>query len=233
MDPKYKQIAEAMKQKILSHIYEEKLPTEDQLMVEFQASRNTIRNAVQVLVEQAYLYRVHGSGIYIRPTPENDIFNMNKLRSTKDYFLNRQVKNKVLSLEVIQANEQQAELFKTEKGALLYAVQRLRYIDGLPYFIEKSLYNKQIVPYLGQDILEKSIYEYMEQDLKLTLGFADRYFQVDRLTKEQAALLDLKPGDPALLIHEQAYLNNGILFNSSEICHHYKYSHFFATARND
>ncbi len=65
---KYLHIANTLRQDIQSGLLppESKLDTEDILMEQYQAGRNTIRHAVALLEEEGLLVRRQGSGTYIR-----------------------------------------------------------------------------------------------------------------------------------------------------------------------
>lgn len=61
----YHQIAEKLLQAIQSGEYKTKLPTEQELMKQFNVSRNTIRRAIDVVYQHGLLRRIQGSGYYI------------------------------------------------------------------------------------------------------------------------------------------------------------------------
>lgn len=79
---KYEQIADNLRELILNETYTvgEKIPTEDELSLQFQVGRQTVRNAVKLLEESGYLKKVQGSGTYVqkravdteRPVPHTD-----------------------------------------------------------------------------------------------------------------------------------------------------------------
>jgi GntR family transcriptional regulator of bglA len=58
MGVKYRMVVEQMEKEILDGKYtlNTKLPTEEELMKKFDVSRNTIRKAINILVEQGYIY---------------------------------------------------------------------------------------------------------------------------------------------------------------------------------
>ena len=58
----YHDIAEQLIQDILAGKYPVKLPTEQVLMNRYQASRNTIRKALDVIFAHGLVRRVQGSG---------------------------------------------------------------------------------------------------------------------------------------------------------------------------
>lgn len=63
---KYMQLSERLKEEILTYRTPgRKLPTEDELAEHFAMSRNTVRQAVQLLVDQGFLVKIQGSGTFV------------------------------------------------------------------------------------------------------------------------------------------------------------------------
>ena len=67
MSAKYEIVENGVKEKILSGVYPigEKLPTETELMKEFNVSRYTIRRAIGNLENEDFVYRIQGGGMYV------------------------------------------------------------------------------------------------------------------------------------------------------------------------
>ena len=66
MIAKYKQIAEKIKDHINSdELVGKKLPTERELANIYNVSRQTIREALDLLIKEHYIYKIQGSGIYV------------------------------------------------------------------------------------------------------------------------------------------------------------------------
>ncbi len=67
MPPKYKIIADKLKNDIINDVYNDKmmLPTEQELCNKFEASRQTIRQALSILVSDGLIERKQGSGSHI------------------------------------------------------------------------------------------------------------------------------------------------------------------------
>jgi DNA-binding GntR family transcriptional regulator len=65
--PLYRQIAGDLRRKIESGELGQRtqLPTEDQLMVSYHASRNTVRNALKELTTRGLVYTLHGKGTFV------------------------------------------------------------------------------------------------------------------------------------------------------------------------
>ena len=119
-------------------------------------------------------------------------------------------------------------LLECDKGDKVYMVKRIRYVDGTYHVLMKNLTMiKSIVPFLSREIVETSIYEYLESAFNITTSFQDRYLNVTTLNEEFAQLLELNVNDPALVLDNQCYLSSGIIFNYSKIIYHYKNTQFY------
>ena len=207
-----------------------KLPTEDEMIEYYQVSRNTIRSALKMLTSQGIIYSRQGSGFYIRQRNNDNSIPITGTNGLTHDFPNSAFSNQVIAVELLSADEQLAKKMLCEIGDLIYFCKRLRIIDDKKFALELSYYNKKIVPYLGKEIAEKSIYSYLQNDLKLKFGFADKHICAIKLDEQQADLLDLNPGDPGLVISDTVYLENGLLFNVSQVIYNYKYANFYAAS---
>ncbi len=83
---------------------------------------------------------------------------------------------------------------------------------GQPIVIEESFFNKDIIPIINKEIANGSIYEYIVEDLKLNIGFADKIISCEKLNDDDAGLLDLQPGDPTLIVESTVFLKAGSRF---------------------
>ena len=229
---KYESIANQIADRINNNEFSEthKIPTEDQLVEEYKVSKNTIRSAIKVLMKAGLIFPVQGSGMFIRETRKyNTVFLSGTRVITKDHPGNHLI-NKCLSLEIIHADDNLAQIMQCEIGTPIYYIERLRIVDDAPYAIEYTYYNKDIIPYINKEIVESSIYGYIKNDLHISFGFADKYISSRKLTEKESQLLKLEVGDPAIIIEDNVYLSNGTLFNSSNVVYNYKLAHFFMTA---
>jgi GntR family transcriptional regulator of bglA len=223
MKTKYEMIVSILEKEILEEKYNcaKKLPTEEELIKRFNVSKNTIRKAIDILVSKGYIYRVQGSGIFLREFSKLGcvkIRDMNGL--TKQYF-NEKIESKVLKFSLINADEKLASKMKCEVNTKVYYIKRLRYLNGEAIEIEESYYNKNIIPYLNEEICTKSIFNYITNDLKLKIGFADRILSCEKLTEEEAQFLNLKKDDPTLVLTNTIFLSNGEVFDVSVEKHNY------------
>ncbi|PEI65761.1 GntR family transcriptional regulator [Bacillus wiedmannii] len=224
MSTKYKQIADVLEQNIRDGLFNEtkKLPTEEALMNRFEVSRNTIRKVISQLVNRGYIFQVQGSGMFLRETSVTDYINLGSLRGLTKNLVSQNVETQVLELEVIDADEDIAKRMQCEAGTRIYFLKRLRIVDGKPFSIEVSYFKKDIIPYLNKEIALSSVYSYFIEDLRLNIGFADKVISCEKVNKENAQLLELNEGDPALLIENTVCLVNGTIFELSQSMFHYE-----------
>ncbi len=122
MSAKYRVILEELENDIISGKYNEvkKLPTEEDLMKQYQVSRTTIRKAISVLVSRGYVYQIQGSGIFLRESALKGYLSLESLKGlTRDY-PNKKIVSKVIELKLIQANEKIASQMKCDVNSLVF-----------------------------------------------------------------------------------------------------------------
>lgn len=224
MAVKYKEIADRLERDIQDGKFDtlRKLPTEDELIKQFEVSRNTIRKAITQLVNRGYIYQVQGSGMFLREPSVADYINLGSLRGLTQDLNSKTIETQILELHVIEADEGLAAQMRCEVGTRLYYIKRLRIVDHEPFSIEVSYFKKDIVPYLNEDIASSSIYNYLIDDLKLSIGFADKVINCDKIDEASAELLHIHPQDPALIIENTVHLTNGVIFECSQSIFHYQ-----------
>jgi GntR family transcriptional regulator of bglA len=221
---KYKEIADRLEKEIRDGKFDQtkKLPTEEELIKEFEVSRNTIRKAVTQLVNRGYIYQVQGSGMFLREESGTDYINLGSLRGLTKDLKSKKVETKILALHVVQADELTAKGLRCELETKLYYVKRLRIVDEEPFSIEISYFKKDVVPYLNEEIASNSIYSYLIDDLELNIGFADKVINCEKIDEESAKLLHIHPLDPALIIENTVCLTNGTIFEWSKSIFHFQ-----------
>lgn len=224
MTAKYKTIVKDIEDELQSGKYDNnrKLPTEEELMTKYDVSRTTIRKSIGVLVSKGYVYQVQGSGVFVRESALHDYLSLENLKGLTRDFPNKDIKSKLIKLEIVESDRELSEKMKCDIGTNLYFVERVRYVNNEPFVIEHSYFNKDIIPYINKEIADKSIYSYILNDLKLSIGFADKVIYADKLSLESAEILGLNENDPALIIENTVFLSNGQIFEVSKVIHNYK-----------
>ncbi len=226
---KYQQIAN----KIQKHIYDNelpegtKLPTVENLALNFNVSKSTIVKALDCLVSNGVVFQVQGSGIFVRRRNKAGYINLNLTTGFTTTLKDSKITSKVLDFKLINPSKDIAQLLECSTNDFAYFIKRIRYIDGEIMCLEESYYKQSIVPYLTKEIVDNSIFEYLKIALNLNLGFSDRYLHIDKLDKDFANILKLNTGDPTLKVYEHIYLSSGLIFNYSILTYNYKHAQFY------
>lgn len=226
---KYQKIANEIENNIYSNDLPQgtKLPTVENFASDYKVSKSTIVKAIESLVSKGIIYQLQGSGIFVRRRNRAGYIDLNVTEGFTSGLKEFSITSKVLDFNLINADEEIAELIEANVNDDIYLVKRLRYIDGEIMCYEESYYKKSVVPYLTKEIATGSIFEYLQTALNLNLGFSDRYLNIEKLDNTLADLLNLVPGDPSMVVSEQIYLSSGICFNFSKLVYNYKNTKFF------
>ena len=196
----------------------DKLPSVTQLKERYQVSKSTIIKALGLLEQDGLIYQAQGSGIYVRNIADANRINVFKTNGFSKSLGEHRMTSKVL-------------VFKEMATPPKSVQDELRFVDDDVLCIEYSYYHKEIVKYLNDDIAKGSIFDYLESNMKLRIGFSDIFFNVDKLTSSEASLLQLSTGEPCLRYHQTFYTMTGKPFDSSDIVFHYRHAQFYIPSK--
>lgn len=226
---KYELIAERIEALIENGQYEagDKLPSVEILRADFNVSKSTIINALKNLEKEGLIYQARGSGIYVRNPKRDGFLNLFTADGFSDDLKGHEVTSKVLKVTEIKPEEYIKNQLKLKDNESVYYVERIRYVDSKVFCIETSYFSKNVVLYMNEEIANGSIFDYIENNLKVKVGFTDIYFKIEKLSQENAQHLELKEGDPSLEYEQIFYTSTGIPFDYSKIIFHYENSQFY------
>ncbi|WP_128894384.1 GntR family transcriptional regulator [Longirhabdus pacifica] len=212
--PLYYQIEEHIKTLILSEELKagDTLPSERELAERFQTSRMTVRQAIGNLVNNNYLYREKGRGTFVSHRKFEQ--NLQSLTSFSEDMKSRGLKpgNKLLHFQISPVADDLKEPLALEEGELVYTVKRIRLADDEPLALETGYIPVKLIPNLSQEILQKSLYRYVEEQLNYTLGYAHQTVEAAIVSKDEYEQLKIKKHDPVLLIYRKTFLEDGTPF---------------------
>lgn len=213
----YQDLLNKMKSgEIKAHSY---LPSESELMKQYEASRDTVRKALNLLLQDGYIQKKKGKGSLV--LVQNKIaFPVSGLTSFKELAatMHGTVRTIVHCFEKIEPSEHiQQELYMTQGD--IYHIERIREIDGEKIILDADYINANIIPGLTDKIAADSIYEYIENELKLKVAFARKEITINPASQHERELLDMKEHDLLVCIKTYAYLEDATLFQYTESKH--------------
>ena len=97
-------------------------------------------------------------------------------------------------------------------GTELYYIQRLHFLDDKPLIINHNYFLKSAVPGLCPEIAEKSIYQYLEETLHMTIVNSKRVMTVEKITQIDEKYLEMNVNDYncVAVISSQTYNSDGL-----------------------
>lgn len=221
---KYKEISEYIRKGILDGKYNpnEQLPLEKEMCEQYNASRITIKKAVDELVAEGLVVKRRGAGTFVKAFDNADVegFSMSKQfsgfsESNKD----KKVESKIIKFEVIHPTEEIADKLKMTCDDFVYYIIRVRYADGKAKVIEYTYMPIGVIPGIKNDILHKSIYSYIENTLHLKIKSAHKTIRAIEATEQEKEYLQMDTNIPILEVEQIGFLDNGQPFEYS-IAHH-------------
>ena len=232
---KYEEIYRDLKQKIErgAYPYGELLPSENAFLATYGCSRNTVRRALAGLAELGYVQPIHGKGVRVLYRPaERTAFTVGGIESFKETARRNHLhaETRVVRFLVESVDEALARQTGFAPGVLVYDIMRVRYLDGRPMILDLNYFRTDLVPRLTAEIAEDSIYEYLENTLKMQIATSKRRVTVERMTAQDKAYLDLGSYDCLAVISGQTYNADGVLFEYTQSRHHPDYFCFEDTA---
>ncbi len=208
--PRYYQLANILRERIsrgeLAAL--QPIPSERQLEKVFSVSRTTIRQAIELLIRQGFLYREHGKGTFVSPQKLQK--GISELTSFTEDMRRRGIApgQKILEIGYVPPPEEVRSRLElpadTEK---VLRIERLRLGDGVPMGLQTSFY---VLPE-GQTITRSeledygSIYRILQERFHLIPTEADETLEVALATPREAFLLQIEPGSPLLLSERTTY----------------------------
>jgi GntR family transcriptional regulator len=206
--PYYQQLYEILRAKITKSEWKpgEMIPPESELIAQYQVSRSTVRQVLDMLVNEGLIYRQRGRGSFVaHPTLEQS---MTRIVSFTQDMRQREFTpgTKVLSASVIPAEEYIAEKLQVPPGEQLACVRRLRLADGEPMSIEESyLVHRYCQDVLQHDYAKQPLRETLEGKFDIRIISARQVIQAILATKDLAELLKIKPKAALLFIERVSY----------------------------
>ena len=232
---KFEQIYKDLKEKIESgdYAYQDLLPSENTMVSIYNCSRNTIRRALSKLTEQGYVQPLHGKGVRVIYQPiDQEAFTIGGIESFKESAIrnHRKRHTEVLQFAEITADERLAAKTGFPIGSELYYLQRVRFLDGIALILDINMFLKSLVPNLTKEIAENSIYEYIENDLGMSIVTSKRKITVERATQIDEKYLQLNDYNCLAVVTGQTFNADGIMFEYTQSRHRPDYFCFLDTA---
>ncbi|NDJ77115.1 MAG: GntR family transcriptional regulator [Chloroflexi bacterium] len=211
--PFYYQLYEILRGKIVRGEWEpgDMLPTETDLLEQYEVSRSTVRQALDMLVSEGQITRQRGRGSFVaHPTVEQGL---SRIISFTEDMRQRGMEphTEVLSKELVPATAEIATRLKIEAGEELARLERLRLADDEPLSIEEAYLVHKLCPgVLDQDYALYPLRETLSQKYGIRLVYARQNIRAITASKKMANALGIKFAAPLLYIERISFSDKDI-----------------------
>lgn len=174
------------------------IPSERDLMGRYGVSRATVRRAIDGLVADGLLQRIHGLGTFaVRPRVETDLH----LASFTQDMRRRGFtpSTRVLAAERERPPHAAVKALELGPDETAWRVRRLRYADGISMAHEVGWYAAELLPNLDQHDLSGSLYELFGREYHLRINSARQILWSESADEELANTLGAPLYTPLLV----------------------------------
>lgn len=209
------------------------MPSENDLTKVYDCSRSTVRRAIAELIQRGYVQVRQGSRIRVIYEPvERNVFKIGGIESFKEAAARNgfSYETKVLVLEKVIADENISAYTGFKIGDELFDVRRVRYIENKALILDKNYFLTSVVKNLTEEIAKQSIYEYLENTLKVKIMTSKRKMTTELATSEDQKYLELADYNCLAIVSGRVFNDAGIQFEYTESRHRPDYFCFEDTA---
>lgn len=198
------------------YAYRDLLPTENELTTEFSCSRNTLRRALSMLADEAFVQPIHGKGVRViwREETHNVTGVLEGIESFGEYAARNGLvpSTHVELVETVTCDKALAVRSGFEIGDLLKHVVRVRSLNGRACQIDRGYFLESVAPGITGEVAGNSIYRHLEQEVGVKILTSRRAVTVELADEEDRDRLDLGPYGCVAVIEGRSFNSDGIMF---------------------
>ncbi len=211
--PYYIQLMDLLKDQIQNKKWApgEQIPGEQELCDLYGVSRTVVRQALRELELSGVITRRKGKGTFIAEPKINEGL-IQKLTGFYQDMVERGLKpvTRVLHQRIAPANEKVAEFLDIPLGTLVVDMQRLRFINDEPIVVVTTYIPLDVYPPLATvDLTNRSLYDFLEKEGGIFITRGRRYIEAVLANENEAALLEVEPGAPLMMLDSVSYTESG------------------------
>jgi GntR family transcriptional regulator len=189
---KHRQIIEALTKEMQESRLKpyDRLPSEKELCEQWQASRSTVRKAMDQLADRGKIFRVPGKGSFVSFLKISHTTSQILSFTEKMKAQGLDVVTKLLIKEIIEPNEEVAAALKLTSGERVLKIQRLRIVKDEPLALQTAFMPSNLCGKLMTADLESDSLNYLlREQCNIQLSRSDVVIEAPILTPKERQLL--------------------------------------------
>ncbi|MFF0310010.1 GntR family transcriptional regulator [Streptosporangium sp. NPDC004379] len=204
-----RQVADLLRREIVHGGYGERLPLETALAREFGASRNTVREALDLLREEGLIERCPGVGTTV--AAEKYPHGLHRLLGLAETLHEHgRVSNEVRTMGLIEPPAAVGRRLGLAAGEPVVYLERLRRLNGLPLSLDLTYLVRDVgEPLFDADLERNDVFVLLERIAGQPLGEAELTVEAVNADAHTAAVLDAPRGAALLMVERLTHLADG------------------------
>ncbi|HEY8479039.1 MAG TPA: GntR family transcriptional regulator [Spirillospora sp.] len=205
-----RQVADVLRRQVLYGEFRSgELPPESDLVREFGASRNAIREALDLLRAEGLIERCPGVGTFV--VAEKYPHGLERLLGLAETLREHgEVENEVCTTGLITPSREVASRLRRPRGEPVVYIERIRRINGLPLSLDLTYIARDLgEPLLAEDLARNDIFVLLERIAGQRLGTAEVTIEAVNADPHSAAILDAPRGAALLMLERLTRLADG------------------------
>ncbi len=215
--PLYIKLADSLRERIFEEKYQvgDLLPTEELLQREFDSSRTTVRNAIDVLEKEGYVKKYQGRGTEICSVhPKQDLNYLSSISDTLSKMYGN-VTTGALTINRYRPSVEIQKQFEIGETDEIYSIIRTKIVQGRTIaYLKNNLLAKRLPDLEDQQksIQEVGLYRTIEGVYDIKLDHAIENISVYMSGPLDSEIFDVHSPIPLYCSKRKTYLANGTLF---------------------
>lgn len=203
--PLYVQLEQILSAKITSGQWRpsQRIPSENELNRIYGLSRMTVRGVLTKLVNDGLLVRVPGKGTYVAPTKIDAVSPAYRGVREQLEAMGYSTATRLLSFTLEPATSTVADKLGVARGDQVYAIVRVRSVQGAPISLHRSYVPARLAPDLdAHDVVGEQLCVILEDNYGLPMRRVRENLEAVAVSGAEAKHLGMRRGEPALLLHD-------------------------------
>lgn len=208
------------------------IPSEHELAKMYDVSRETIRKAQKLLLENGFIQKKQGRGSIVLDfhrfsLPISGLVSYKELKTEQNIAsTTRLIKNETIKAPDFLVGQNGV----TADESFIHLI-RTREMNNEVMIIDEDYIRCSIIDHVPMEAAIDSIYEYFENDLSLTIGYATKEFIAEKANPLDIELMHLQAMDYIISVSSHVFLEDTTFFQYTASHHRLEKFQFSEFAR--